>query len=139
MIAMLKDVLITLGVGLGLFAQGPIQGPVLAPSLSPAVPHEELVIGSGPSVGNGQRLTVHLLVSDATGREYTNTKKRGLPYSFKYDETSTDALNQWLVGMKVGGQRRIMLPAEATSGFAQIVPANTPLVVVVTVLRASDR
>ena len=135
MVLMLKDVLAALGAGLGIFAQGPVQGPVQMSM----TPHEELVVGSGQAIGNGQKLTVHLLVSDSTGREYTNTKKRGLPYSFMYEESSTDALNQWLMGMRVGGQRRLTLSADASAPFSQIVPANTPLVVFVTVLRASGR
>ena len=127
---MLKDVLISLGVGLGMFG---------GMSPGPSVPHVEMTTGTGQEVVVGQRLTVHLQVSDSTGKEYANTKKRGLPYSFKYDEASTDPVCQWIAGMKVGGQRRLSLGPDSSVAFAQIVPSNTPLLVVVTVLRASDR
>lgn len=135
MVVMLKDVLISLGMGLGLFTSGPIQGPVQNPSTS----YQDLIIGTGQSVSFGQKVTIHLLVADATGREYANTKKRGLPYSFRCEESSSDPMNQWILGMKVGGQRRLNLTPDESAGYAQIVPSNTPLVVVVTVLRASDR
>ncbi len=130
MLGMLNDVLATLGMSFGLFGTSPV---------TTSTPHIELLPGSGQTIASGQRLTVHLLVCDGTGREYTNTKKRGLPYSFRYDEAATDPMGQWVVGMRVGGQRRVMLSAEAGAVFSQIVPSNTPLVVVVTVLRASDR
>lgn len=127
---MLKDVLASLGMGLGLL------GPV---PQTPTLTIEELVVGTGPSVTTGQRVTVHLQVSDQNGREYANTKKRGLPYSFVLSEGVMDPVSEWVSGMKVGGQRRVSLSPEASAPFAQIVPSNTPLVVVVTVLRTASR
>ena len=55
---MLKDVLISLGAGLGMFG-GTTPGP--------SVPHVEMTTGTGHVVDIGQRLAVHLKVSDTTG------------------------------------------------------------------------
>jgi FKBP-type peptidyl-prolyl cis-trans isomerase len=129
---MFKDVLTTLGLGLNL----------LSPAQSPGIPVEDLVLGKGPEIASGQLLTVHFIVSDEGGVELANSRKRGLPFTFKYAAAGDDLFARIVPGMHVGGQRRVHLPAElayGAAGLPPLVPANQPIVVVVTVLKAGDR
>lgn len=129
---MFKDALATLGLGLALFANEPA---------SP-FPYEELINGTGSSVAIGQRLTVNFLVTDVAGSELANSKKRGLPYSFRFEHSDSNLFCQLVNGMRVGGQRRVHIPAEAAfgaNGLPPIIPGNVDLVVVVTVMKATDR
>lgn len=130
---MLKDALATLGLGLGLF------GP---PSQTPGLPTEELASGTGVMVATGQLVTLHFLIADETGVELANSKKRGLPYTFRFNDGSNDLFCRLLPGMRVGGQRRVHVPFElayGATGLPPIVPPNQPIVVVLTVLKAGDR
>jgi FKBP-type peptidyl-prolyl cis-trans isomerase len=129
---MFKDALMTLGMGLGMFANEP---PL-------AFPAEELITGTGAPVAVGQRVTVNFLVTDESGAELANSRKRGLPFSFLLENSDTDLFCQLVGGMRVGGQRRVRVPSESAfgpAGLPPIVPGNASLVVVVTVVKATDR
>lgn len=130
---MFKDALALLGMGLGIYG----------PSAEvPALDAQEMLVGTGPEIALGQRVTVHFLVAAEDGHELANSRKRGLPYTFAHREESTDLFSRLVVGMKVGGQRKVRLaPEEAfgSQGFPPIIPGNQPVIVVVTVLKSVDR
>lgn len=129
---MFKDALATLGMGLGLLGNE-------APTPFVA---DELLVGTGPAVVLGQRVTVNFLVTDEAGVELANSRKRGLPFSFAYENSDTDLFCRLIGGMRVGGQRRLRVPADlafGSSGLPPIIPGNVALVVVVTVVKATDR
>ena len=104
---------------------------------APAFSQVDLVVGTGADATVGRRLTVHytLWLYDAAqpeskGRQM-ETSAAGAPFSFTLGAGQVIAgWDQGLVGMKVGGRRRLILPpslAYGSSGSGSI-PPNTSLV-----------
>ena len=99
-----------------------------APSASPAnqvaqLEQTDLVVGQGAEATNGSRVTVHYTgwLYDAAapehkGRQFDSSRK-GQPFSFDLGRGQVIAgWDQGVVGMKVGGQRRLVIPAALAYG-----------------------
>ena len=103
----------------------------------------ELVVGTGATAANGSRATVTY-----TGWLYDTGKANGKGNQFDTGSftfvvgagTVVKGFDTALVGMKVGGQRRVIIPPElaygATSPSASI-PANATLVFEITLTSIS--
>ena len=103
----------------------------------------DLVVGTGATVVNGTKATVTY-----TGWLYDTGKANGKGNQFDTGSfsfvvgagTVVKGFDQALVGMKVGGQRRVIIPPElaygATSPSAAI-PANATLVFEITLTSVS--
>lgn len=95
--------------------------------------------GSGIPVTTGDLVTVQFVVKKQGGESVADSKKRGLPYSFKLGAPGNDPLLELVVkGMKVGAIRTGSVPAKLAYGTAGAPPAISPkdtLIVTVTLLR----
>lgn len=87
--------------------------------------------GSGEAVKSGDTVVVHYIGSLPDGTEFDNSRKRG--QTFRFTVGSGQVIAGWeegLVGMKVGGQRILVVPpdkAYGPSGYGPI-PGNATLV-----------
>jgi peptidylprolyl isomerase len=100
---------------------------------------KELVAGTGPEAKAGQTVTVNYVgVLYHGGKEFDASWKRKEPFSFELGAGKViKGWDQGVVGMKVGGRRELIIPAElayGAQGSPPTIPPNAPLVFVVDLL-----
>lgn len=99
----------------------------------------DLEPGQGAEATPGARVTVHytgwLYQRDATdfkGAEFDGSRRSGRPFSFTLGAGDVIAgWDQGVAGMRVGGQRRLVIPAAlgyGASGAGGVIPPNAALV-----------
>lgn len=92
---------------------------------------DDILVGKGDEVKEGDTVSVHYVGTLQNGTEFDNSKKRGAPFVFKVGEGRViKGWEQGLVGMKVGGQRILVIPPELGYGENGIgpIPPNSTLV-----------
>jgi FKBP-type peptidyl-prolyl cis-trans isomerase len=85
----------------------------------------------GKSVEKGDTLVVHYIGTTQDGVRFDSSYDRGEPFIFTIGKgVVIQGWEQGLIGMKVGGQRVLVIPSEMAYGNRQvgIIPPNTPLV-----------
>ena len=113
--------------------------PLVEPHLGPAPDDlliEELVEGIGDEATPGTTVTVHYVgVGVASGEEFDASWNRGDPFVFELGAGYViKGWDQGVAGMKVGGRRRLVIPAHL--GYGQqgaggvIAPGETLIFVV---------
>lgn len=90
---------------------------------------DDVVIGSGKAVEDGDTVTVNYIGTLQNGQEFDNSYKKGQPFTFEIGKGRVIAgWEEGLLGMKEGGQRILVIPyqkAYGESGFAAIPPKST--------------
>jgi peptidylprolyl isomerase len=78
----------------------------------------DLVEGDGPEAKPGQTVTVHYVgVAFSTGEEFDASWNRGTPFQFPLGGGRVIAgWDRGVAGMKVGGRRRLTIPAHLGYG-----------------------
>ena len=92
----------------------------------------DLIDGDGDEAKPGSTVTVHYTGAiAASGHVFQSSRDFGKPITFGLDQV----IKGWtdgVPGMKVGGKRRLIIPAEqaygATPPYGSGIPANAPLV-----------
>lgn len=92
----------------------------------------DLVTGGGDEAGPGNTVTVHYTGAiAASGQVFQSSHDFGKPVTFGLNQV----IKGWtdgVPGMRVGGKRRLVIPAEqaygATPPYGSGIPANAPLV-----------
>lgn len=92
---------------------------------------DDVKVGTGDAVVEGDVVSVHYVGTLPNGQEFDNSKKRGSPFSFTVG--GGQVITGWeegLVGMKVGGQRVLIIPPEKAYGERGVgpIPPNATLV-----------
>ena len=89
---------------------------------------EDLIEGSGPAVEAGSRVQVHYVgVAWSTGEEFDASWNRGEPLRFHLGVGQVIAgWDQGVQGMKVGGRRRLEIPASLAYGEYGAPPVIGP-------------
>ena len=98
----------------------------------------ELKPGNGPAIKAGQTAVVHytgwLYVEEAPehkGRKFDSSHDRNDPFSFPVGGGQViQGWDQGVAGMQVGGQRRLVIPAElgyGSRGAGGVIPPNATL------------
>lgn len=98
---------------------------------------DEVVLGTGPELTTGDTAVVHYVGRLQNGQEFDNSNKRGEPFTFTIGTGQVIAgWDEGLLGMKVGGQRILVIPAEKAYGSrgAGPIPPNATLVFAVELL-----
>ncbi|WP_040156932.1 FKBP-type peptidyl-prolyl cis-trans isomerase [Mobilicoccus massiliensis] len=97
---------------------------------------EDLVVGDGPEAAPGTTVAAHYVgVAWSTGQEFDNSYDRGEPLQFPLGGGMV--IKGWddgIVGMKVGGRRRITIPPHlgyGARGAGGAIKPNETLVFVV--------
>ncbi|HMO78235.1 MAG TPA: FKBP-type peptidyl-prolyl cis-trans isomerase [Candidatus Paceibacterota bacterium] len=84
---------------------------------------DDIKIGTGTEVGIGSKVSVHYIGTLPNGQEFDNSNKRGTPFSFTVGEGKViKGWEEGLLGMKVGGQRILVIPPELAYGDSGIGP-----------------
>jgi FKBP-type peptidyl-prolyl cis-trans isomerase FkpA len=96
---------------------------------------EDLVVGSGDEAATGQHVSVHytgwLYENDQIGAKFDSSKDRGEPFGFPLG--AGQVIRGWdegVAGMKVGGTRRLIIPAAlgyGARGAGGVIPPNATL------------
>ena len=96
---------------------------------------DDLEVGSGPEAKPGQQVAVHYVgVAWSDGSEFDNSYDRGEPLVFGLG--AGQVIQGWdsgIAGMKVGGRRRITIPAHlgyGARGAGGVIKPNETLVFV---------
>jgi FKBP-type peptidyl-prolyl cis-trans isomerase len=93
---------------------------------------EDIVVGSGPEAVSGQPVSVHYTGTLTDGSKFDSSVDRGQPFQFQLG--GGQVIRGWdegVVGMKVGGKRRLTIPPEMAygeRGFPPVIPPNATLV-----------
>jgi FKBP-type peptidyl-prolyl cis-trans isomerase len=98
---------------------------------------EDLVVGTGAAAASGDTLTVHYVGTLANGTKFDSSYDRGQPFTFRLGARAVIAgWDQGLVGMRVGGKRRLTIPPALGYGSRANgpIPADSTLIFVVDLL-----
>jgi peptidylprolyl isomerase len=100
---------------------------------------EDIVVGDGEEAVKGSKVAVHYVgVSFSTGDEFDASWNRGEAFKFKLG--AGNVIPCWdtgVVGMKVGGRRKLTIPsamAYGARGAGGVIKPHEPLVFVVDLL-----
>jgi peptidylprolyl isomerase len=97
---------------------------------------DDLIVGKGPAAKSGDQLTVQYVgVLNKNGKEFDSSWKTGQPFEFQVGVGMViPGWDKGIPGMKVGGRRRLVIPAKLAYGAQGSPPTigpNEPLVFVV--------
>ncbi|THJ67320.1 FKBP-type peptidyl-prolyl cis-trans isomerase [Arthrobacter echini] len=100
---------------------------------------EDLIIGKGAVAEPGSTVSTHYVgVAFSTGEEFDASWNRGTPLDFRLGARQViEGWDQGLVGMKVGGRRRLEIPSElayGSSGAGSAIGPDEALIFVVDLL-----
>ena len=90
------------------------------------------MVGTGDEAKKGKVVSVHYTGWLTDGKKFDSSKDRGQPFSFPLGAGHViQGWDQGVVGMKVGGKRKLTIPAElgyGARGAAGVIPPNATLV-----------
>lgn len=92
---------------------------------------DDVVEGDGAAVKVGDTVVVNYIGTLKNGQEFDNSNKRGEPYTFTVGKGKViKGWDQGIVGMKVGGQRILVIPPTLAYGDSEVggIPRNSTLV-----------
>lgn len=93
---------------------------------------EDIKIGNGAEVKAGNIITVNYLGMLLNGTKFDSSYDRGQPFSFLLGARQViTGWDQGLIGMKVGGKRKLTIPpalAYGERGVPGAIPVNSTLV-----------
>ena len=103
---------------------------------------QDLLVGEGQqATGPGQFVTVHYTGWLEDGSEFDSSRRRE-PFSFPLGVGYViPGWDQGLVGMRIGGKRRLTIPPElgyGASGMGSVIPPNALLVFEIELLEISE-
>jgi len=102
---------------------------------------EDIVVGEGDEIQLGQLISVHYVGTLADGTVFDSSRDRGTP--FQYIFGAGQVILGWergLAGMRVGGQRTLVIPPELAYGDQGIgiISGGTTLFFEIELLGAED-
>ena len=102
---------------------------------SSGLQYEDRVVGEGAEAAKGQRVSVHytgwLYKDGLRGKKFDSSKDRGTPFDFPLG--AGHVIKGWdegVQGMKVGGKRTLLIPANMAygeRGAGGVIPPNATL------------
>ena len=94
--------------------------------------YEEITLGEGETAQAGQTVTVHYTGWLTDGSKFDSSRDRGLPFQFNLG--AGEVIRGWdegVQGMKVGGIRKLTIPAQlgyGRRGAGGVIPPDATLV-----------
>jgi len=94
---------------------------------------EDIVVGTGNSPKQGQTVVVHYTGWLTDGTKFDSSLDRGEPLEFEIGVGQViQGWDDGVVGMKVGGKRKLTIPPELAYGDEDVgdglIPANSTLI-----------
>lgn len=93
---------------------------------------EDLSVGQGAEATPGQTVSVHYTGRLTDGSKFDSSLDRGRPFSFQLGAGQViRGWDQGIAGMKIGGKRRLTIPADlgyGAHGYPPVIPPNATLV-----------
>jgi FKBP-type peptidyl-prolyl cis-trans isomerase len=100
----------------------------------------DVLAGAGDEARAGQQVTVHYTGWLTTGQKFDSSRDRNQPFAFRLGAGNViQGWDQGVAGMRVGGQRRLIIPADlgyGARGAGGVIPPNATLIFDVELLRA---
>lgn len=98
---------------------------------STGVKTEDITVGTGEAAAPGDIVTVHYVGQLTDGKVFDSSRDRGQPFTFELG--AGQVIKGWdegVVGMKVGGTRRLTIAPDFGYGSSAVgpIPANSTLV-----------
>jgi FKBP-type peptidyl-prolyl cis-trans isomerase FkpA len=98
----------------------------------------DLAIGTGDAIVTGKTAVVHYtgwlfdtLAANRQGKKFDSSRDRGEPFRFAVGQGQViKGWDEGIVGMKVGGQRRLVIPSQfgyGATGSGGSIPPNADL------------
>ena len=91
----------------------------------------DLVIGTGEESKTGDTVSVHYVGTLLNGTKFDSSKDRGEPFEFTLGQNRViQGWEQGVLGMKVGGTRKLVIPPSLGYGSADMgtIPPNSTLI-----------
>jgi FKBP-type peptidyl-prolyl cis-trans isomerase len=91
----------------------------------------DVKVGTGPEAKAGDSVTVHYTGTLANGTKFDSSRDRGQPFSFPLGQGRV--IKGWdvgVAGMKIGGQRKLVIPPEegyGSRGAGGVIPPDATL------------
>jgi hypothetical protein len=102
-----------------------------AAATEPKVESVDSVVGKGAEAVTGKSVTVHYTGTLKDGTKFDSSVDRKEPFTFALGAGQViKGWEQGIVGMKVGGKRKLTIPAELAYGANAVgaIPANSTLI-----------
>lgn len=107
--------------------------PKEAPPVTPAKPLEKIdvVVGTGAEAKSGSAVSVHYVGKLENGTVFDSSRERGQPFTFIIGQGKViRGWEQGVVGMRVGGTRKLVIPPHlgyGEAGSPPNIPSNATL------------
>jgi len=122
--------ILTLAIALSASAQ-PVDEPAWI-ELKSGLRMLDLAEGEGPAARSGDKVTVHYTGWLESGLKFDSSVDRGKPFSFDLGRGRVIAgWDRGVQGMKIGGRRRLVIPAKlgyGKRGAGDVIPPDATLV-----------
>jgi FKBP-type peptidyl-prolyl cis-trans isomerase len=93
---------------------------------------EDLVVGTGPEVKSGDTISIHYLGTLTDGTKFDSSYDRGQPFETQIGVGMViPGWDQGIIGLKVGGKRRLTIPyqlAYGEEGISGAIPPKAALI-----------
>jgi FKBP-type peptidyl-prolyl cis-trans isomerase FkpA len=124
-------------------APPPAPPPSVVASAAPSAvsPVVDLIVGTGKEVHEGSKVKVHYTIFYTNGKQFESSHDKNKPKSFIVG--AGQVIKGWdsgVVGMKVGGKRKLTIPPElayGAKGALPTIPGNATLIFEIELLEAS--
>ena len=100
---------------------------------------EDIKIGEGAEAANGKTVTVNYVGTLEDGTKFDSSYDRNQPFSFVLGDG--EVIKSWdmgVLGMKIGGKRKLTIPSDlgyGAAGSPPVIPPNATLVFEVELLK----
>ena len=103
------------------------------PTMTPSgLEYIEMVVGTGAEARSGQKVSVHYTGWLVNGTKFDSSVDRGQPFEFGLGQGQViKGWDQGVAGMKIGGKRRLIIPADlgyGARGAGGVIPPNARLI-----------
>ncbi len=114
-----------------------------APPANEKLVTKDIVVGKGAEAKSGDTVVVHYVGTLPDGKEFDASKKHGKPFDFPLGGGRViKGWDQGIVGMKVGGKRKLTIPPSlgyGLRGSPPVIPPNATLLFDVELLEVKKK